>query len=77
MRYLEPWRYLPVPSQNIHSGRSLSREDLFVELEQDHKIVHLMAPPNKETKKNTKHLKSKLHTQNHICTGSPEDAENN
>ena len=55
MSYLEPWRYLPVPSQNIHSGRSLSREDLFVELELDHKIVHLMAPPNNETnkKKNT------------------------
>merc|ERR1711872_1001525 len=28
MRYLEPWRYLPVPSQNIHSGRSLSRRSL-------------------------------------------------
>ena len=41
-----------MPSQNIHSGRSLSREDLFVELEQDHKIVHMMAPPNKEINNN-------------------------
>ena len=40
-----------MPSQNTHSGRSLSREDLFVELEQDHKIVHLMATTNKERKK--------------------------
>ena len=52
MRFSEPWRYLLVPSQNTHSGRSLSREDLFVEMEQDHKTVHLMAPPNNETKKN-------------------------
>ena len=54
MRYLEPWRYLLVPSQNIHSGRSLSREDIFVELEKDHKIVHLMALPNNETTTTTK-----------------------
>jgi len=60
MRFSEPWRYLLVPSQNTHSGRSLSREDLFVELEQDHKTVHLMAPPNKETKNSDSNPSGKM-----------------